>query len=242
LKEIPMIKASMWTQTNLREEAMILKLSELILGKSDEFKPTVIYGGKLTARKNKKFNKEDIEDINLLEKCLSDTDVLRIVLTNSGQKKEDFIFAYTIAFVPQFTLVSLEVSHTFFINQNKKDKFMQVIIKMIEVIHPIFVNVDDISNSLDIMEDAGEDTYQLNKYVPAIFWGNFFGGKYISYFGEEKLLQSPYGHVSKVSGGVLITMTQDPMEFNSFECIELRKKLSKYLGVGKSRLFRKLFM
>lgn len=37
-----MIKASMWTQTNLREEAMILKLSELVLGKMKKCHPQTI--------------------------------------------------------------------------------------------------------------------------------------------------------------------------------------------------------
>lgn len=236
-----MIKASMWTQVNLREEVIISKLTELLLRKADEFIPTVIYGGKLTARKNKKFDKDDTEDINLFTKCLNDTDVLRIVLTNSDRKKRDIIFAFTIAFVPQFTVVSLEVTHSFFKSQNEKDRFMEIITQMIEVISPMFVNIDDIDNSLGIMEEAGEDIYQVEKYVPALFWGNYFGEKYVNHFGEERLIKSPHGHVSRVCSGIMITMTNDPMEYNSDECVEARKKLSRYLGIGKFRLFKKIF-
>lgn len=241
MKEVPMINATMWTQVNLREGSIISRLSELLAKRTDDFMPTIIYGGKLTARKNKKYDKDNEDDVNLFIKCLNDNDVLRIILTNSDRKKREVMFAFTIAFVPQFTAVSLEVTHSFFRSQNEKDRFMDIITKMIEIISPMFVNIDDIGNSLDIMEEAGEDTYQLDKYVPALFWGNYFGEKYISHFGEEKLLNSPFGYVTKVCSGIMITMTNDPMEFDSDKCVEERKKLSKYIGIGKFRLIKKIF-
>jgi hypothetical protein len=39
----------------------------------------------------------------------------------------------------------------------------------------------------------------------------------------------------------MITMTNDILEFDSHECIEARKKLSKYLGIGKFQLLKKIF-
>lgn len=242
MNEIPMINATMWTHTDLRDKKIIEKLKQLFVMRKDDLKPKIIYGGKLTSNKNKKFNNENEEDIKLFYNCLSNKDVLRIVLTNDDRIKEKIIFAFTIAFVPQFTVITFEATHTFFSSQEQKDKYMSIVKELIEIVDPIYAKIDDIGNSLDILEKYGEETYQcVINYVPAIFWGNYFGQKYVTQYGREKLLNSPYGIVSIVGNGILITTTNDPMNYNSKECAVNRKKLSKYLNISRQNLIKKLF-
>jgi hypothetical protein len=229
-----MINATMWTQVNLREKAIILQLSELLAKGIDDFIPTIIYGGKLTARKNKKYNKENEEDINLFSKCLNDNEVLRIVLTNSDRKKREVEFAFTIAFVPQFTVISFEVTHSFFKSQNEKARFIEIINRMIKITKPMFANIDDIGNSLNIMEDMGEDIYQLDKYVPAVFWGNYFGKHYADKIGREKILSFNGHRVEELkNGGIYIQISPQPLNPSSLSDRRAQRELAKLIGVKR---------
>lgn len=88
------------------------------------------------------------------------------------------------------------------------------------------------------MDKIGGD---IVKEIPAVFWGNYFGEKYIKQYGEDKLLNAPYGNIERVGKGIMITMTNDLMEFDSPNCVKARKKLNKYLGIGKYKFFKKIF-
>jgi hypothetical protein len=241
MKEIPMIEFTLWTQKNLRQVDTINKFKEIMAKRDDIFQPTAIYGGKLTKKRNKVYDISNEEDVALFSKCMLDEDVLRIVLTNSDRKKRETIFGFTIAFVPQFTVISFEVAHSFFKTKKDNDEFLLIIKQMIEITNPMFANIDDIGNTLDIMYEMGEDIYQLQNHIPAIFWGNYFGEKYIEQYGKDKLLNAPYGNIERVGNGIMITMTNDLMEFSTPNCVESRKKLNKYLGIGKYKFFKKKF-
>lgn len=241
MKEIPMISSTMWTLKNIREKDTIIKIKELIAMGNDIFIPTIIYGGKLTQKRNKNYDVNNVDDANLLENCLNDSNVLSISLTNSDRKKREVVFGFIIDFVTQVTVITFEVSHTYFKTQNEKEKYISIVKQLISITDPMFCKIDDIANANNIMDEMGEDIYQLQNHIPAVFWGNYFGEKYINQFGEDKLISYPLGNVIRVDKGIMITMTNDPMEFNSDECVEERKKLSRYLGIRKFRLFKKIF-
>ena len=241
MEEFPMIKFALWTQCDLRQDYIIEQIKYMMAKREDIFEPTVIYGGKLTGKRNKSYNINNEEDANIFVKCLGDTDVLSIVLTNSDRKKRGVIFGFTIDFPPECTVISFEVTHSFFKTYEDKNKFMDIVQELIELTNPMFAKIDDIGNSLDIMDEMGEDIYQLQSHIPAIFWVNYFGEKYIEKYGEVKLLNAPSGKIEHVGNGIMITMTNDLMEFDTNNCVEARKKVSKYLGVGKYKLFKKVF-
>lgn len=241
MKEIPMISSTMWTLKDIREANTVLKIKELFAMGNDIFIPSIIYGGKLTQKKNKSYDINNLDDVNLFENCFYDSRVLSISLTNSDRNKREVIFGFTIDFVPRVTVITFEVSHTYFKTQSEKEKYISIVKQLISITDPIFCKIDDIASANNIMDEMGEGIYQLENYIPAIFWGNYFGEKYINQLGEERLANFPFGNISRVDKGIMITMTNDPMEFNSDECVEVRKKLSKYLGIGKFRLFKKIF-
>lgn len=241
MKETPMISSTMWTLRNIREKDTIIKIKEFIAMGNDIFIPTIIYGGKLTQKRNKNYDVNNIDDVNLLENCLNDNNVLSISLTNSDRKKREVVFGFIIDFVPQVTVITFEVSHTYFKTQNEKEKYVSIVRQLISITDPMFCKIDDIANANKIMDEMGEEIYQLQNHIPAVFWGNYFSEKYISQFGEDKLINFPLGNVARVDKGIMITMTNDPMEFNSDGCYKARKKLSRYLGIGKYRLFKKIF-
>jgi len=97
------------------------------------------------------------------------------------------------------------------------------------------------STSQTLKEKAREKTYGfVSEYVPVAFWGNYFGERHVRKYGRDKLLNSPYGIVEEIGEGILITLTQDPMDFDSPERKRTGKKLKSYLRLGKPSLFHRI--
>lgn len=240
MKETPQIDFSAWTKKDLRKEDVINKLIEIIAVREDAFKATAIYGGKLTKKQNKVYDCNNKDDILLFKNSLLNEDVLVTTLTNSDRKKREYIFGFSIDFSIQANILSFGVSHSYFTSKERKEKFIKIIKELIKISEPMFATVEDIGNSLKIMDKMGEETYQVHKYIPAIFWGNYFGEKYIEEYGREKLLDSPVGNIELIGNGIMITMNDDLMQYDTKQCENTRKKLSKYLGIGKYRMLKKI--
>ena len=195
----------------------------------------------MTNKKNRGFNPNSNDDINLFKQCMIDEQVLRIVLTNSDRKKRNILFGLTIDFPSWATVVSFEVSHSYFVSEVERETYLKIIKDLITKFNPVYAMVDDIEESIEILKKSREETYRcVTEYIPSIFWGNYFGEKYVSQFGKDKLLNSHYGISSSVGNGILITMDNNPMNYNTIECTDNRKRLSKYLHVGKPNSIKKL--
>lgn len=242
MKEIQMISVAMWCLDNVRTTTILDKLDDLFAKRTDEFMATVIYGSERTKNKNCKYDATNTSDNDLYKACLQDEKIYRVVLTNSDRKKREVLFGFIIDFAYFATVITFEVTHSYFKTEVEKEKYMSIVKELIEIVSPFYGNIDDIGESLEILKKAGEDTYIcVTDYVPAIYWGNYFGEKYVTHYGKDKLLDSPYGIVSNVGNGIFITMNDDPMNYNTKECAENRKRLSRYLQVGKPNPIKKLF-
>lgn len=239
MTEIPMLEFTAWTEKDLRQEDIIEKLINILIKRDDIFTPITIYGGEGTKIKNQPFDKNEIKDLELFKKCMMNKKVLTICLSNNDKEEKEIYFGFTIGFAPKFSAISFDVSNTYFKTIEEKEKFKDIIVQIIETIDPIYANIDDVSNSLNIMDKMAEDGYKVFKYIPAIFWGNYFGQKYIEKFGKEKLLNLSNVNKEDIGNGILITMTNDILEFNSKECKVRRDKVRKKLHIGKFRIFKK---
>lgn len=240
MNETPFISVTMWSIEPIQNSEVVRFLTENFAKAKDVFAPTVIYGGYLTKRKNQSFDPNCEKDIKLFENCIYDKEVYSITLTNSDMQNRNVLFGFTIDFPPWATIIKFQLSHSYFVGNKEKQVFMSIVNDLICTIEPVFALIDDIEESIEILEKSGEETYQcIIDYVPTIFWGNYFGKKYIDHYGKDHLLNSPVGIVSELGNGVLITMNDDPLTYNSKECSERRKKLGKYLHVGKPISFRK---
>lgn len=242
MNEIQMISTTMWSIDSIHNTVIATRLSELMAKRNDEFTSTIFDAYTLPKKRSRVFDHCNDEQVALFEQCISNEKELTIMLTNSDRKKREVLFGFTIDFAPEFTVVTFQVTHSYFVAEGEKTKYMSIVKELIGIINPIYAKIDDIGESLEILDKSGEDTYQcVIDYVPAIFWGNYFGEKYIQQYGKDKLLSSPYGIISNVGNGILITMNDDPMIYNTKECSEDRKRLSKYLHVGKPNPIKKLF-
>lgn len=239
MTEIPMIEFTAWTEKDLRQNDIIEKLINIFINREDFFVPITIYGGEGTKIKNQPFNKNSIKDLELFKKCMINKKVLTICLSNNDKEEKEIYFGFTIGFAPKFSVISFDVSNTYFKTLEEKEKFKDIVVQIIKTIDPIYANIDDISNSLNIMDKMGEDGYKVFEYIPAIFWGNYFGHKYIEKYGKEKLLNIPNVKKQEISNGIMITMTEDLLEFDSKECKKGREKLRKKLHVGRYIIFKK---
>ncbi len=241
MKEIPMISTTMWVKDSIHDVIIASKLSNLLAKRNDEFTPTIFDAYSLS-KKRRAFNSNNEEQIALFESCIANKEENTITLTNSDRKKREVLFGFTIDVAYFATVITFEVTHSYFKSDVEKQKYMDIVKQLIEIVNPLYARTDDIGNSLEILDKAGEETYIcVTDHIPAIFWGNYFGEKYVEYFGKEKLLNSPCGIVEPIGKGILIAMSNDPMNFCSKECLEARKKLGKYLNVAKTNPIKRIF-
>lgn len=233
------IIVDLWTDVNLRSETFAAQIVELFGQRTDEFAPTIIYGGVLTQKRNVKFNSSEI---GIIREAILNQDVFLLFLSNWDGKKRSFVFEFSINFAPDSTIIGFQVTHEFFTSEERKNKFISLEKRLIEITHPFYGLIDDMSTSLMSLNKAKEPHYGcVSEYAPTVYWGNYFGEKHIIKYGRDKLMNSPFGIVDEVGEGILLTLTPDPMDYNSSLRKREAKKLKEYLGIGKPGLLRQIF-
>ena len=77
------------------------------------------------------------------------------------------------------------------------------------------------------IEAVGRD---FGRYLPGLFWLNFFGDRYRSLIGENSLLSAPASLTEPVGDGILIALDSDPTRWDSPGYIEMEKQVRQHLG------------
>lgn len=230
MKQLKLIDQVFWTKKDLRTDEIIEKVAQLFALREDEFKPTVLYGGKLTHSRNKKF---DSSKVSLFKKCFKEESVLRITLTNNDKEEKDVIFGFTIDFARFSTVVSFQVTHSYFSNHEKLLKFLSIAENICNIIRPMYGEIHDLEDSNELLCD---NTYRVHECLPGVYWYNYFGKYYIEKIGKDKLLSSPASKIEELGNGDIIVYTSDnPFDYSSPTSRKSQKKLRKYLGIKNKR-------
>ncbi len=72
---------------------------------------------------------------------------------------------------------------------------------------------------------------ELEKCVPGVYWGNYFGPFYVDWFGREKFEDLPC--VEKLwldGGGIFFTTASTPFDWNTNEARQLQQAVKEHLG------------
>ncbi len=71
----------------------------------------------------------------------------------------------------------------------------------------------------------------LEKCIPGIFWGNYFGPQYVDWFGKEKFRTLPCVTMKEMpDGGVFFTTAKTPFDWNTGEAKEVVETIREHLG------------
>ena len=145
-----------------------------------------------------------------------------------GKKtKPSFLFTMTWFLCPKDNLNYI----TFFVSPTVYKKHMESIEK---VFNETFVLVEGIYGNIT-HEDPKERQHvagSLETRMPGIFWCNYFGKKYIDFFGENQIRSAPWYKVEKIEDKVSIGyLDESPMSQPILENDIIANKIKVHLGL-----------
>lgn len=70
----------------------------------------------------------------------------------------------------------------------------------------------------------------FGRWLPGLFWVNFFGPPYRRLLGMERLRSTPGWRVVEVDGGVLVRLGEDPAAWDSAEYAVVEQRVREHLG------------
>jgi hypothetical protein len=79
-------------------------------------------------------------------------------------------------------------------------------------------------------EEGGAIGIDVSRYLPGIYWLNFFGKPYCDLIGRENLLSSPADECKEIGGGALIRLAKDPSEWDSYAYRLTESRVLNHLG------------
>jgi hypothetical protein len=68
------------------------------------------------------------------------------------------------------------------------------------------------------------------RYLPGLFWLNFFGPRYCELLGAERLLTTPAHSVAAVGDGVLVALADDPGSWTTDAYANAERAARAHLG------------
>lgn len=72
---------------------------------------------------------------------------------------------------------------------------------------------------------------ELNKGIPGVYWGNYFGPFYVDWFGHERLESLPCLEKRWLpTGGIFFTTAPTPFDWDTREACELQRGVRDHLG------------
>ena len=78
-----------------------------------------------------------------------------------------------------------------------------------------------------LVEAVGRD---FGRFLPGVFWLNFFGRRYRDLLGEDRLRATPAARVAMLDDGVLIGLGRDPLSWDTPEYASEEQKVRDHLG------------
>jgi len=70
----------------------------------------------------------------------------------------------------------------------------------------------------------------VSRYLPGVYWGNFFGPVYTKLIGDEALAGCSAHNITKTDDGFFIFLSEDPFDFGTSEYSAAEKQVSQRIG------------
>ncbi len=77
------------------------------------------------------------------------------------------------------------------------------------------------------IEAVGRD---FGRFLPGLFWLNFFGRRYRRLIGDQRLRSAPGGRVALINDGILIGLGSDPRHWNTPDYARTEMQVREHLG------------
>jgi len=77
------------------------------------------------------------------------------------------------------------------------------------------------------VEAVGRD---FGRFLPGVFWLNFFGRRYRALLGDDRLRTTPAARVAILDDGVLVELATDPLRWDTPEYASDEQKVRDHLG------------
>jgi hypothetical protein len=68
------------------------------------------------------------------------------------------------------------------------------------------------------------------KHLPGVYWANFFGPVYASFFGENRLQSAPAYSVQRTERAWVLLTAGSPYDWRAAEAVRLERELREHLG------------
>jgi len=130
-------------------------------------------------------------------------------------------------------------SHRFSHNEPREDwvdTFISYCWEMLRVLRPPYGHLCCESDYLEKNVIDDEDRHaavgnDLKKHLPGIYWANFFGPRYIEFFGEDHLLSAPAHEVRWMDeAGILLMLSDSPLDYAKPEVRRREDTIIEHLG------------
>lgn len=234
---IPTVKCNIFYFDSENNDDLAKEIVD-ILKKYEFFSPTIIHADNLT---NNKFVACDGD----MEKIFLEAYVqpkINSVWISSLQNEADELYwdlnwnftSYKLKKCKALTIhtwniLQFSATHKMFVKKGFANSFISCVKELIRILNPISA----------IIEDAEKCTEVLQKYqpfnpenIPAIFWGNYLAKKCILPEFANSCLESGID-LTQIGEGLFFTLTDNPLDYNTTKCMNLRRKLSKCVHNNK---------
>lgn len=218
------------------------KISD-ILCKYGFDKPGKIYAGCLT---NNRYKKYPGHFSDLFIRAYSEKDVMSYGMASGDSRKADEYWRFDCnmtfykdsklaprnsenSFEP-WNVINLSSTYGRLKDKAETDNFLKCVKDLILLLNPFYADIDDISNSVDLLFEAGEQT-QVSDRIQQIYWGNYYGPSFCQKYGTDKMLNLPAYSIEKLGDGVFYTLCENVFGFASDECKKRRKQIRKILNL-----------
>jgi len=71
----------------------------------------------------------------------------------------------------------------------------------------------------------------LRRHLPGIYWANFFGPRYVEFFGEDRMMSAPAHEVRWLGdAGILLLVSESPFDYDDPDVKATEQAVVEHLG------------
>lgn len=108
----------------------------------------------------------------------------------------------------------------------KKDVFIELFLQSIVLFDAFYGYI-----SHEVPQERQHVTGTIETRMPGVFWCNFFGNKYVDFFGRERLLSFPWYKIDVVDNlGLICFLTESPHK-ELLVADEIERKAQIHMGI-----------
>lgn len=127
-----------------------------------------------------------------------------------------------------WNILTIQSTYGRMYDQANYSKFFACIKELIGILNPFYASIDDVSNTLRLMDRAKEPHFVPDR-IQAVYWGNYWGEDHCKKIGVGKVLNIPVAYVEQIGRGVYFALSDSVQGFASKETEVARRKVERFL-------------